>query len=204
MTFPWDRIILDLCGGTGAWSRPYYEAGYDVRIITLPNQDVRVDVTTDQWPDKPVHGILAAPPCTHLCSAGARWWTEKGREALLEALSIVDACLRIVTVCKPNWWCLENPVGRLSRYLGPPKETFNPCDYGDPWTKKTCLWGDFIMPEREPIEPTHRGPEHWRPDGAYTPKALKEAIETVNAPTRSDIRSVTPPNFARAFFEANP
>ena len=22
-----DKIILDLCGGTGAWSRPYKEAG---------------------------------------------------------------------------------------------------------------------------------------------------------------------------------
>lgn len=26
-------IILDLCGGTGSWSKPYAEAGYDVRII---------------------------------------------------------------------------------------------------------------------------------------------------------------------------
>ena len=30
------KIILDLCGGTGSWSRPYKEAGYDVRLITLP------------------------------------------------------------------------------------------------------------------------------------------------------------------------
>ena len=35
------KIILDLCGGTGSWSRPYMEAGYDVRIITLPDYDVR-------------------------------------------------------------------------------------------------------------------------------------------------------------------
>lgn len=35
-----DKIILDLCGGTGAWSRPYTEAGYDVRIITLPEENV--------------------------------------------------------------------------------------------------------------------------------------------------------------------
>lgn len=32
-----EKIILDLCGGTGSWSRPYKEAGYDVRIITLPD-----------------------------------------------------------------------------------------------------------------------------------------------------------------------
>lgn len=35
------RIILDLCGGTGSWSKPYQEAEYDVRIITLPDYDVR-------------------------------------------------------------------------------------------------------------------------------------------------------------------
>lgn len=34
------KIILDLCGGTGSWSKPYKDAGYDVRIITLPEHDV--------------------------------------------------------------------------------------------------------------------------------------------------------------------
>ena len=29
------KIILDLCGGSGAWSKPYKDAGYDVRIIDL-------------------------------------------------------------------------------------------------------------------------------------------------------------------------
>ena len=37
-----DKIILDLCGGTGAWSKPYKDAGYDVQIITLPDNDVRL------------------------------------------------------------------------------------------------------------------------------------------------------------------
>ena len=35
-----ERIILDLCGGTGSWSKPYKDAGYDVRLITLPDYDV--------------------------------------------------------------------------------------------------------------------------------------------------------------------
>lgn len=35
-----DKIILDLCGGTGSWSRPYVEAGYDVRVITLPSHNI--------------------------------------------------------------------------------------------------------------------------------------------------------------------
>ena len=64
-----DKIIFDLCGGTGAWSRPYAEAGYDVRVITLPDYDVRT-----YKPPENVYGILAAPPCTHLSGSGARWF----------------------------------------------------------------------------------------------------------------------------------
>ena len=70
-----NKIILDLCGGTGAWSAPYKEAGYDVRNITLPEYDVR----NYKIPDEPIYGILAAPPCTHLAGSGARWWNEKGQ-----------------------------------------------------------------------------------------------------------------------------
>jgi ubiquinone/menaquinone biosynthesis C-methylase UbiE len=27
------KVILDLCGGSGAWSKPYKDAGYDVRVL---------------------------------------------------------------------------------------------------------------------------------------------------------------------------
>ena len=77
--------------------------------------------------------ILAAPPCDHLAGSGARWWAEKGEGALLEALAVVDACLRAVAIYRPRVWALENPSGRLSRYLGPPVGTFNPCG----------LWGSL-------------------------------------------------------------
>ena len=52
------KIILDLCGGTGSWSLPYKENGYDVRVITLPENDVR-----EYHPPKNVYGILAASSC---------------------------------------------------------------------------------------------------------------------------------------------
>jgi hypothetical protein len=176
------KIILDLCGGTGAWSKPYKDAHYDVRLITLPGHDVRL-----YMPPRGVYGILAAPPCTHLAVSGARWWKKKGQKALLEALSIVDACLRIVLVTEPVFWALENPVGRLVHYLGPPKMYFNPCDYGDPYTKKTCLWGSFNEPIQNPVRPVEKSPIHYMPP----------------SPKRPELRSITPPSFARAFFEAN-
>ena len=180
------KIILDLCGGTGAWSKPYKDAGYRVMNITLPEYDVRLFPSIPLT--LPIQGILAAPPCTHLAGSGARWWSEKGERALLESLSIVDACLRIIFVSKPVWWCLENPVGRLPKYLGKPKMYFNPCDYGNPWTKKTALWGKFNIPKENQVLPLEGSKIH-----KYPPSE-----------DRARLRSITPSGFARAFFEANP
>ena len=181
-----NKIILDLCGGTGAWSKPYKDAGYDVRVITLPDDDVRLYIPPDN-----VYGILAAPPCTEFAVSGARWWKGKGDKALLEGLSSVDACLRIIYVSKPKFWALENPVGRLSRYIGKPQMYFNPCDYGDPYTKKTGLWGKFVPPMKTPVEPefiTYKSGKRFAPNYGWT---------------TSKGRSMTPPGFANAFFKAN-
>ena len=181
-----NKIILDLCGGTGAWSKPYREAGYKVFLIDLEYtfDDVRLlPVMKDD-----IYGILAAPPCTHLAGSGARWWKAKGMVALKDGLSIVDACLRAVVTHEPHFWCLENPVGRLTQYLGAPEMYFNPCDYGDPYTKKTCLWGCFNHPETKPVEPEKKNRIHYMSPGK----------------DRSKLRSITPSGFARAFFKANP
>ena len=144
------KLILDLCGGSGSWSKPYRDAGYWVIVVdphaTVPGT-VRQDVRLFRPPSVvPVHGILAAPPCTDFCKAGARWWSQKEEQALLDALSIVDACLRMVTLTRPKWWVLENPNGRLTDYLGPPAMTFDPWQYGDGYRKSTHLWGRFIRP----------------------------------------------------------
>lgn len=177
-------MILDLCGGTGSWSAPYRAAGYEVLLVDLEQgQDVRL-LELPAY----VHGILAAPPCTHFSASGARWWKAKGPTALLESLSVVDACLRIIHMTRPKWWALENPVGRLRRYLGPPTYTFNPCDHGDPYTKKTLLWGEFNLPKKTPVPPT---------EGS-------KMLRLSPSPDRWKLRSATPPGFARAFFEANP
>jgi len=55
------KLILDLCGGTGAWSLPYKEASYEVINVTLPENDVR-----NYEPPEDVYGILAAPTLAHI------------------------------------------------------------------------------------------------------------------------------------------
>lgn len=185
------KIILDLCGGTGAWSKPYKDAGYDVRLVTLPHHDVRT-----YTPPKSVHGILAAPPCTEFAVSGARWWKYKDPQLLADALDVVDACLDIIRDCQPSFWSLENPVGRLKRLrwdrLGEPALSFNPCDYGDPYTKKTLLWGDFNALEKSPVAPvfvTYSNGKRFAPNYGWS---------------SNKSRGVTPSGFARAFFKANP
>ena len=177
-----DKIILDLAGGTGAWSEPYKKAGYTVFNITLPDYDVRT-----YKPPENVYGILAAPPCDHLAGSGARWWEEKGEEALFAGLETVDACMRIILISKPKFWALENPVGRLVHYLGKPKMYFDPCDFGDAYTKKTALWGEFAIPEKKKVKPKGKNPIWYMPPGEK----------------RKELRSITPKGFAEAFFRAN-
>ncbi|MDR2893016.1 MAG: hypothetical protein LBV80_08030 [Deltaproteobacteria bacterium] len=134
------RRILSLCDFSGTWSQPYVDAGYDVIRVDLQHgQDVRLLERMDN-----IHGILAAPPCTCFAVSGNRW--PRSDADMVEALSVVDACIRLVVACKPKWWALENPIGKLVRYLGKPQMYFNPCDFGDPYTKKTCLWGSFTPP----------------------------------------------------------
>lgn len=177
------KVLLDLCAGSGSWSEPYREAGWIVeRVDLVEGRDVR----TARWVDLPVRGILAAPPCTVFAVSGARW--ERSEEEMLHALSLVDACLRAVAIYEPAFWCLENPIGTLHRWLGPPKHYFHPCEYGDPWTKRTALWGRFTMPPK-----VDRVVADVRQSPWYVPPG----------PERSALRSVTPPGFARAFFEAN-
>ena len=141
-----EKIILDLCGGTGAWSKPYKDAGYDVRLITLPDYDV----LTYQPPDN-VYGILAAPPCLEFSLArnGINVYMTEAPQRNIEAgLEIVRACQRIVNESNPKFSALENPVGLkiLREYLGIPRFKFQPWQFGDPWTKYTSLWGNFKIP----------------------------------------------------------
>jgi hypothetical protein len=173
------QLILSLCDRTGAWSRPYDEVGYDVQRIEIEDgQDVRLL----ELPNRPVHGILAAPPCTVFANSGARW--PRTDEEMLEGLSVVDACCRIILAAKPKWWVLENPHGKLSRYLGPPAWTFQPNDYGDDYTKFTCLWGDFAPPVKTPATCGHRAASTPRAPSAPTDRCSTATPKTFSTTTR--------------------
>ena len=216
-------IILDLCGGTGSWSLPWKQAGYNVRVVTLPEYDVRdigfgdgfISLRNGRYFEviltSRIYGILAAPPCTEFsvlnCIAEAR---ERDEE---KGMEIVNACLRVIEHCKPVFWALENPRGHLRKYLGTPRMTFQPWQYGDPWTKATDIWGNYSLPpplykkwEDVPKLPLYTRPNRDKPNFAYLHKSAWKDIPQLayhEPTTDAEFRAMTPPGFAKAFYEAN-
>src|SRR3990167_9164418 len=156
-----DKIILDLCGGTGSWAKPYKDAGYTVYTLTLPEYDVTKRSlfpykVVKALQDREVYGILAAPPCTMFSWARTNAKTPRD---LKEGMKCVRACLDIIWTyleIKQNtgkktlplkFWALENPArGFLRSIIGEPAFHFHPYQFGDPYKKETALWGQFNTP----------------------------------------------------------
>lgn len=214
------KIILDLCGGTGAWSRPYKDAGYDVRVISMPAFNVdHCDTVTGNLiffgnvgydslkiPVNKIYGILAAPPCTMFSMART---VAKTPRDLQSAMHTVYACLRIIWRCQQDgkrlaFWTIENPKARLRWFLGKPAFTFNPYDFGDPYRKPTDLWGNFNTELRKNV--VALDPKQDKQSRLNIQKLLpipEDYVRDPNMSPRAIARSITHPGFAEAFFNAN-
>jgi len=221
-----EKIILDLCGGTGSWSRPYKEAGYEVFNLTLPDYDV---TQPQKFPSKVleaindglVYGILAAPPCTMFSDARTNAKTPRDLEG---GMKVVTACLNIIYACQYKtksdqqkysplkFWALENPwYGRLKWFLGNPIFTFSPWEFGDNYKKKTAIWGYFNSPIKTVSEIRQSMTEEEEACKTNSRKLPKfdymkskdihpEYYKRFDRQTR---RSITPQGFAYQFFKAN-
>lgn len=221
------KIILDLCGGTGSWSKPYRDAGYDVQLITLPQYDVtkvefddysmrfiRQDVHYHEYLTvlyEDVYGILAAPPCTEFSIAkGNRPRNEK------MGMEVVYGCLQIIWQCrlhgKLKFWAMENPRGYLRQFIGIPHFTFEQWQYGGDKRKATDIWGYFKEPVST-VKAMPKGMQSAKPqDKAHARDWSKidcppEYAEYINQfrgdAKRAALRAITPPGFAQAFYKAN-
>ena len=197
------KLALMLCERSGNMARPWCEAGIDVMTVDLQpaawQHPRRWHVQMDVRSFVPPNGVVFAaafPPCTHLASSGARWFRDKGLPAVIEALSLVEACR---SICEDTGapYMIENPVGTLATYWREPDYTFLPVHHAgyapepeaDGYTKKTCLWtgNGFVMPDRKPVEPTLGSMMHRLPP----------------SDERANLRSATPLGFAYAVFAAN-
>lgn len=86
---------------------------------------------------KPWDLVICFPPCTHLCSSGARWFEQKradGRQAAAIRL-FYDA----MNANAPRVGG-ENPIGIMSNIYRKPDQIIHPWQFGHGETKATCLW----------------------------------------------------------------
>lgn len=201
------KIILDLCGGSGAWGKPWIDAGYDVKLLTLPEYDITLwSLTGDghlYFPSlknslndlelniKDIYGVLAAPPCTEFSKAK----TTKPRD-FVKGMETIEACLQIIwaiqKVHKLQFWALENPEGLLSRFLGNPPYRFEQWWFGNDRCKKTQLWGRFQEPKRIFFEKS-----------LFYEKAAHNKNADWYSNSSAAQRAITPKGFAEAFYRAN-
>jgi site-specific DNA-cytosine methylase len=187
------KVILSLFDYSGNWPSFYKLAGYDVYSLDIKNGTDILSVLKEDLPST-IHGILAAPPCTDFSGSGAQYWGIKDSDGRTAAsLALIDKTLEIISWYPDlKFWALENPVGRLQKLrpqLGSPWY-FQPCWFGDAYTKKTGLWGTFNKDlPRNNVEPD---PNNWIMKLGGKSERTKE------------LRSMTPLGFAKAFFLANP
>ncbi len=93
-------------------------------------RDVRDILPQAQW-----DLVIAHPPCTLLCRAGARWWA---RTPLPIHQAAIDFFLMFTRLdCK---WVIENPIGRMSHWYRKPDQVVQPWQHGEGEVKSTCLW----------------------------------------------------------------
>jgi hypothetical protein len=188
-----DKTVISLFDASGEWSKPWAEAGFKVVTYDLQTgDDIRnfsASSLLEEHGNDNVWAVLAAPPCTDFASSGAQYWKSKDEDGRTKISNeLVQQVIKTVELLRPAVWAMENPVGRMAKLnqLPPAQLIFQPILYGNPYTKKTLLWGNFNnkLPQA-PVEPT---------EGSKIIKITgKNKYE----------RSLTPDGFAYSFFVAN-
>jgi hypothetical protein len=130
--------VLVACEFSGIVRDAFIARGHDaISCDVLPSErpgphlqcDVR-EVLQQGW-----DMMIAHPPCTHLCSSGARWWSGKQREQE-EALTFV----RELWAAPIARVAIENPPGALGALFRPANQYVQPWQFGHGETKATGLW----------------------------------------------------------------
>lgn len=199
--------ILHLCADTGSDTKPWRDAGHEVILV---GQSIGVE---NYHPPKDVYGIIANPVCTEFSTARA---DGKARN-VEEGMKLVRECQRIIQEAGDvAFWVIENPAtGALKDVLGKPDFTYQPWEFGSPWTKKTALWGKFNKPEKlfkkwedvPKLEGLYQRPGRGKPSLAFMHKSHFKFIpefQGLPEPTSDmEFRSLCSQGFAKAFYEAN-
>lgn len=202
-----NKIIISLFDFSGNWSLPYRDAGYNIIQIDEKLGTDIFDFNYKLIPVSIVHGILSAPPCTDFSKAGANYWERKDRSGqTAKSIRLVMKALEIIHYFNPHFWVMEQPPGRIEKLI---REltvkrlmSYQPYEFGAPYSKKTILYGNFNpFLVQSPVSPLPKvASGQMSIDNYY----IHHLGNTVSRAKRSEFRAITPVEFARAFYQANP
>jgi hypothetical protein len=139
--------VLVACEFSGVVRDAFIAAGHDAVSCDLlpserPGPHMQGDVLTlldgGDW-----DLMIAHPPCTYLSRAGARWWKQPGRAALADEAAAFVFALRDGPIHRI---AIENPIGQLNQRWRYPDQTIQPYQFGEPFSKATCLWLKNVPP----------------------------------------------------------
>lgn len=146
---------------------------------TFKTVDGKVHFIAGKW-----DMIIAFPPCTHLCNAGQRWFTEGKKDRQLQ-IDAINFFMKFVNAdCEKI--AIENPIGIMSTKYRKPNQIINPYEFGHTECKKTCLW----LKGLPNLEPTDIVPKEKRTHNLY--KAFFDGKQYAwNDPIVAKLRSKT-------------
>lgn len=131
--------------------------------------------------------------CTHLAVSGAAWFEQKRKDGRQQqgidffSVFINANCKRIA---------IENPVGVMSSVWRKPDQIIQPYEYGEPYSKRTCLWLKGL-PKLVPTNIVDKGEQVKYQSGKSMPKWYADAYK-LPPKERAAMRSKTFPGVARA------
>jgi hypothetical protein len=109
------------------------------------------------------------PPCTDLCSSGARWFDQKRKDGRQQAS--IEFFMYCVELAESMGGAIENPVGIMSRMYRKPDQIIQPWQFGHGETKATCLWlfgvdrlkpTEIVSGREARIHRMSPGPDRWK------------------------------------------
>jgi site-specific DNA-cytosine methylase len=137
--------------------------------------------------------IIAFPPCTHLAVSGAAWFEAKRKDGRQQ--QGIDFFMNFANA-KCDKIAIENPVGIMSNHYRKPNQIIQPFMFGDPFSKKTCLWLKGL-PELTPTNVVGTGEKVTYASGKSMPKWYADAYKLPPA-QRAKVRSKTFDGIAKA------
>ena len=153
----------ELFCGTKSFSNVAKELNFETKTYDNDkslNPDICINILDMQNIDY-CNILWCSPPCTtfSVSSIGTHWTGGKGKyipksEQCKIGLNILDKTIKLISISKPKYWFIENPMGVMRKVIDDifkkygvteyKREDIWYCQYGDNRAKPTDIWTNVL------------------------------------------------------------